>query len=133
MQQREVTGWVGWAIFAAFIMILIGIFDIIGGLVAIFDDDYELVGARSGIYVVDESAWGWWTLIVGVILIFAGFAVLRGLTWGRLVGVVFVMLNGIGHLVAIDAHPIWSLMIIVLDVVVIYALIVHGGELREEY
>jgi hypothetical protein len=133
MQQRVVTGWAGWAIFAAFIMILVGIFDIIGGLVAIFDDDFELVGTRSGIYVVDESAWGWWTLIVGVILLFAGFAVLRGLTWGRFVGVILAMLNGIGHLVVIDAHPIWSLMIITLDVLVIYALIVHGGELREEY
>ncbi len=133
MQQREVTGWVGWAIFAAILMILVGIFDIIGGLVAIFDDDFELVGSRSGIYVVDESAWGWWTLIVGVLLLFAGFAVLRGAVWGRAVGVFFAGLNGIGHLVLIDAHPIWSLLIIILDVLVIYGLVVHGGELREGY
>jgi hypothetical protein len=134
MQQREVTGWVGWAVFAAIMMILIGILDIIGGLIAIFDDDFVFVGgARSGVYVVDESAWGWWTLVVGILLMFAGFAVLRGALWGRTIGVVLAGLNAIGHITIIASHPIWSTLIIILDVLIIYALIVHGGELREDY
>jgi len=136
MQQREVTGWAGWAIFAAFIMMLVGVFDIIEGLVAIFDDDWLLVqgGRDDTTYVIkNASAFGWVVLIIGVLLILAGLAVLRGAVWGRLIGVVMAGLAAIAHLGTLDSHPFWSLTIILLSVLVIYGLVVHGGELREEY
>ena len=135
MQQREVTGWAGWAIFAAFMMILIGIFDIIEGLVAIFDDDWIAVQGRDDTtYLIkDANAFGWVVIIIGVILILAGLAVMRGATWGRLLGVVMAGLAAIAHLSTLDTHPFWSLTVIVLSVLVIYGLVVHGGELREEY
>ena len=130
MQQREVTGWVGWVVFGAFIMIMIGLFDIIGGLVAIIDDDWR-VGASGKVFVFDDTAWGWTTLIIGVIVLLAAFAVLRGAVWGRLIAVVMATLNAIAHLSLVRAFPVWSLIVIFLNVFVIYALIVHGDELRE--
>jgi hypothetical protein len=136
MQQREVTGWAGWAIFAAFIMMLVGVFDIIAGLVAIFDDDYLIVqqGRDDNLYIIkDVTAWGWVVLIIGVIILLAGLAVLRGAVWARTIGVIMAFLQACAHLATIDSHPWWSLIVIVLDVLVIYGLVVHGGELREEY
>lgn len=136
MQQREVTGWAGWAIFAAMIMILVGIFDIIEGLVAIFDDDWLLVqgGRDDTTYLIkNANAFGWVVLVIGVILILAGLAVMRGLTWGRTIGVLVAGLAAIAHLSTLDSHPFWSLTVIVLSVLVIYGLVVHGGELREDY
>jgi len=136
MQQREVTGWAGWAIFAAFIMMLVGIFDILAGIVAIFDDDFLIVTGRRDdtLYIIkDTTAWGVVVLIIGIIILLAGLAVLRGAVWARTVGVIMAMLQAIAHLATIDSHPWWSLVVIILDVLVIYGLVVHGGELREGY
>jgi len=111
-------------------MIMIGIFDIITGLVAVFDDNF-LVGAAGKLYVVDATAWGWTTVLIGVIVVAAAVAVMRGAVWGRALAVVMAMLNAVAQLSLIRAYPVWGLIVILLDVFVIYALIVHGGELRD--
>lgn len=128
--ERETTGWVAWAWFAAAMMIMIGTFDVIAGLVAIFDDNF-LVGAAGKLYVVDATAWGWTTVIIGAIVVAAAVAVMRGAVWGRTVAVVMAMLNAVAQLSLIRAYPVWGLLVILLDVFIIYALIVHGGELRD--
>ena len=128
--ERETTGWVAWAWFAAAMMIMIGTFDVIAGLVAILDDNF-LVGAAGKLYVVDATAWGWTTMIIGIIVVCAAVAVLRGAVWGRAVAVIMAVLNAVAQLSLIRAYPVWGLLVIMLDVFVIYALIVHGGELRD--
>jgi len=128
--EQEVTGWVAWAWFAGAIMIMIGTFDIIAGLVAIFDDNF-LVGAAGKLFVVDATAWGWTTVIIGLIVVGAAVAVFRGHVWGRAIAVVMATLNAVAQLTLIRAYPVWGLLVIMLDVFVIYALIVHGGELRD--
>jgi|SRR5947209_282862 len=124
------SAWVGWVYFGIALMAMIGIFNVIAGLIAIFDDNF-LVGAAGKIFVVDATAWGWTTLALGVLVLCAAVAVARGAVWGRVVAVVMATLNAIAQLSIIRAYPIWALLVIVLDVFVIYALVVHGGELRE--
>jgi hypothetical protein len=128
--EPAMSGWVGWIWFGVAIMAMVGIFDVIAGLVAIFDDNF-LVGAAGKLYVFDSTAWGWTTLAIGVLVLCSAYAVTRGAVWGRVVAVAMATLNAVAQLSIIRAYPVWGLLVILLDVFVIYALIVHGGELRE--
>jgi hypothetical protein len=129
--QPGASGWTGWVVFAGIMMVMLGIFHAIQGLVALFQDDYFLVG-KSGLTLhIDYTAWGWIQLISGVIVLAAGVAVFAGQVWARSVGVLVAMLSAIVNVGFLAAYPIWSTMMIFLDVLVIWALIVHGGELRE--
>jgi hypothetical protein len=128
--ESEVTGWVGWIVFAGTMMLLIGTFHVIQGLVALFDDAYYLVGANGLVVSVDYTQWGWVHLVAGVVVIAAGLGLFTGRTWARVVGVILVAISAILNFAFIAAFPVWSLTIIALDVFVIYALTAHGGELR---
>ena len=76
------------------------------------------------------NAWGWITLILGVIMLFAAFGILKGETWARIVGVIMAGLVAIDHFTTVRGYPIWSMIVVLICVFVIYALIVHGRELR---
>jgi hypothetical protein len=126
------TGWVGWVAFAGVMMILAGVFQAIDGLIALFNDELYVVRPSGLVIDVDYTAWGWTHLLLGVLLIAAGSAVFSGRVWGRTLGVVAALLSAIVNFAFIPAYPVWSLLIITVDVLVIYALIAHGGELRED-
>jgi len=126
--RREPTGWVGWAIFASVLMVLVGGFNIIYGLVALFDDQ-KLVATKSALVVFDFTTWGWVLLIIGIVQVFAAMAVFSGRLWGRIVGMVMAGLNAWGQIAFLQAQPVWSALIILVDVLVIYALTVHGREM----
>lgn len=128
--EYEVTGWVGWIVFAGTMMLLIGTFHVIQGLVALFDDAYYLVGANGLVVSVDYTQWGWVHLVAGVVVIAAGLGLFTGRTWARVVGVILVAISAILNFAFIAAFPVWSLTIIALDVFVIYALTAHGAEMR---
>jgi hypothetical protein len=128
--QSEVTGWIGWIIFAGTMMMLVGTFHVIQGLVALFNDTYYLVGQSGLVVQVDYSAWGWVHLISGVVVFAAGLALYSGKMWARTVGVIIASISAILNFVFIAAFPVWSLTIIALDVFVIYALTAHGGEMK---
>jgi hypothetical protein len=128
--QSEVTGWVGWIVFAGTMMTLIGSFHVIQGLVALFDTGYYLVGANGLVVSVDYTAWGWAHLLAGVVVLAAGFGLFAGKTWARTVGVILASISAVLNFAFIAAFPVWSLTIIALDVFVIYALTAHGGEMK---
>ena len=126
----EPTGWVGWVVFAAAMMIMLGIFHAIEGLVALFKDEYFLVGANGLTVDVDYTAWGWAHLIGGVVVALAGMALFTGRTWARVVGVVVAMLSAVINIAFLAAYPVWSTIMIAIDVIVIYALTAHGAEMK---
>lgn len=128
--EKEMTGWVGWSFFAAVVLILVGAMDIITGFIALFDDGYVVAGGRNGLFVFNATGWGFTVLIIGVALVLAGFAILKGSLWGRVIGVIAAGLSAIAHLSTMRVYPIWSMTIIVICVLVIYALTVHGDELK---
>jgi hypothetical protein len=126
----RITGWVGWVWFAALMMILTGAFNIIYGLVAILRSTFFLETPNNTL-LFNLSAWGWIHLILGILLVIAGLAVIAGQAWARAVAVILAMVNAITQMLLFSAYPWWSLLAIAVDVLVIYALIVHGRESEE--
>jgi hypothetical protein len=125
------TGWTGWVVFASFMMFLVGAFQAIQGLVALFDDGFYLVTPSNLVVDVNYNVWGTVHLILGVLLLLSGAGVLTGNLAARTVGVILAALSAVANLVFIEAYPFWSIIIITVDVLVIYALTVHGRELKD--
>jgi hypothetical protein len=125
------TAWVGWIWFAGAMMILLGLFNAIEGLVALFDNKYYVVGPQ-GLLVFDLSGWGWVHLIIGILAVIAGLALFTGALWARITAVVLATINAIAQLTFLSAFPVWATIVIALDVVVIWAVIVHGSEAKRE-
>jgi hypothetical protein len=129
---QQTSGWaVGFILFAAVIMIMVGFFQFFNGLIAIFDNEFY-VATRNYIFQFDATTWGWIHLVFGVIVALAGFALLSGQTWARVVGIFLAVLSAIANFVFIPYYPFWALTVIALDVFVIWALAAHGGEVRRE-
>jgi hypothetical protein len=130
VEPTEMTGWVGWIGFAAIMMMMLGTFHAIEGLVALFQDEYFLVG-KSGLTVhVDYTTWGWIHIVGGVIVVAAGVALLTGKMWARAVAVAVAMVSAIVNIGFLSAYPVWSTIMIAFDVLVIWAVTVHGSELK---
>lgn len=127
---QERSGWVGWIVFAGLMMILTGSFSVIQGLVALFKSNYYVVGPEGLLVNVNFTTWGWVHLILGAVVVLAGFGVMSGNTFARVIGIALAVISAIVNLAFIAAYPIWSTIVITLDVLVIYALAVHGRELR---
>jgi hypothetical protein len=127
----ESGAWTGWVVFGGVMLITLGAFQLIQGLVALFDDGYYLVRPSGLVVNVNYNTWGWVHLIIGIVAILTGLGLLAGNTFARIVGVAVAVLSAIVNLGFLSAYPVWSAIVIALDVIVIYAIIVHGGELRE--
>ena len=124
--DARTSGWaVGFVVFAAVMMMLAGGFQAIAGIAAIFEDEFFVVGPNY-VYDIDVTAWGWIHLILGVILFAAGAGVLSGATWARVVGITLASLSAFANFFFIPYYPVWSIVIIALDVAVIWALSVYG-------
>ena len=126
----EQTGWVGWIAFSASMMMLLGGFQAIQGLVAIFDNGYYAVTEKGLVIDVDFTVWGWVHLLLGVLIAVSGVGILSGNMGARIVGVLFAGLSAILNLLFIEAYPVWSIIVITVDVLVIFALTVHGREMK---
>ncbi len=124
------SGWVGWIVFAAVMMILDGIFQFIVGLTAIINPHWFVIHDQSVLFV-NLHTWGWVHLIISILVIIAGAALFSGNTAARIFAVVLAGLSAIDNLAFLGVYPFWSLVVITIDVLVIYALIVHGGELKQ--
>jgi hypothetical protein len=121
---------VGFILFAAIMMIMVGIFQAIQGLVGIFENEFY-VPTRNYIFQLDATSWGWTHLILGLLVAFAGWGLFSGRTWARTVAIFLAVLSAISNFLFIPYYPFWSLLIITLDVFVIWAVAAHGGALRE--
>ncbi|MEV6237734.1 hypothetical protein [Lentzea sp. NPDC051838] len=124
--MRE-TGWLGWIWFAGIMMIVMGSFNAIEGLVALFRGEYYVV-TETQVLVFDITTWGWITLLIGILVALAGGALLSGAAWARVVAVVLAVVNAVAQLAFVSVHPLWSTIVIALCVTVIWAVVVHGPE-----
>ena len=108
-------------VFAAIIMIVVGCFQAIAGLAAIFEDEFYAVSPNY-VFEVDTTTWGWIHLLLGLLVAFAGFALFAAKTWARVIGVTLAGLSAIANFFFIPYYPFWAILIIALDVWVIWAL-----------
>ena len=120
------SAWAGWVIFGGVMLILMGTFQIVQGLVALFDDGFYVVRENGLVVNVNYNTWGWIHTIIGVIALLAGVGLLAGNMAARIVGVIIACLSALVNIAFISAYPVWSTILIALDVIVIYAIIVHG-------
>lgn len=130
MSDTQVTGWVGWGWFAGFVLLIAGVFDAIQGFLAILMPDSAYFIVEGDLFLFDVQGWGWWNLIFGVALILVAAALFAGATWARVVAIILAALSAIGQLFLIPVQPWWALIVITLDVLVIFALTVHGKEMK---
>jgi len=115
----------GWITFAGVIIAIASIMNIVDGIAAISKSSFFVANAR---YVAsDLNTWGWIVLCLGALQMLVAFGIWSGNQLARWTGIVVVSLNAIAQLLFIPAYPFWSLSIFTLDLLVLYALAVHGG------
>jgi hypothetical protein len=128
--EPEPTGWTGWIAFAGVILVMLGVLHALQGLVALFKDEYFLVGKNGLTVNIDYTQWGWTHLILGIVIAFAGASLFAGRMWARIVAVIVAMLSVFVNIGFLAAYPIWSTIMIAFDVLVIWAVMVHGREMK---
>lgn len=129
MTQRPTSGWaVGWTTFAALMMIMIGFWHAIAGLVALFEDQFYVVG-QEYVFQLDVTTWGWIHLILGIVVGLAGVALFSGATWARVIGVILAVVSAVAAFAWLPYYPIWALVIITSAAFVIWALTAHGRDI----
>src|SRR5262245_1831774 len=136
-QQAETSGgptvWVGWVICAVAVMVIVGVSHLIAGLVALFSDGSYLVGRDELLVNASFTVWGWVHIVGGLGVAGAGVALLVGQRWARVLAVVAAFASALVNVGFLTAAPLMSAVVIGFDVLVIYAVTVHGGELHGVY
>ena len=126
--------WGGWIVFAALVTLIVGAMDVLQGFVGILEDEY-VVATTKGLAIVDVTAWGWITLLWGGLLILAGLGLLSGAGWARWLAIIGVAVNAIQQTAFVanypQAYPLWNILVIALNIVVLYALTARWGGYSE--
>jgi hypothetical protein len=134
-EERTVASkefWTEWVGFAGLMMILIGVLNVIQGLIAIIRDDYYVLASEQ-VIVFDLTTWGWVMLLWGIVVALAGYALAMGADWARWFTIVVASLNVIFQLsfVGSGQYTLWALTVLALNVLVLYALTVRWGAVKE--
>lgn len=130
------SGWaVGWTYFAGFMMIMLGIWHAIAGLSAILKKSIYTTGGQLGdgyFLKFDVSTWGWIHLILGIVIVLAGFWLFTGAVWARTIGVILAILSALAGFGWLPYYPVWGILIVAIAVAVIWALTVHGRDVASD-
>ncbi|MGH2774297.1 MAG: DUF7144 family membrane protein [Actinomycetota bacterium] len=119
---------IGFTYFAALMMLMVGTFHAIMGFAGILENEFFVV-TRNYAFEFDATAWGWIHLIAGVIVVFAAVGLFSGSVWARTVGITMAVISAIANFGFIPYYPVWSIVIIALDIAVIWALAAHGRDI----
>jgi hypothetical protein len=120
----------GFVVFAGLLLLVIGMVNIFQGFVALFADE-RLVLTRNNLVVVNVTAWGWLLVISGLLMLAVGAGLLSGATWARITAIVLVGLHAVTQIAWLGAYPVWSLLMIALDTVVLFALTARWADVRD--
>ena len=128
-KQEEVTGWVGWVGFAATMLLIVGAIHIIAGFAALFKDDIYL-STQNALWVMDYSQWGWIHIFGGILAVLAAGSLAQGNMYGRVIATLVAIGSLLTNIVFLSIYPLWSLIMIVISILVIWAVTVHGKEVK---
>ena len=129
--EQETSGTaVGFILFAAIMMLMAGSWQALQGLIALFENEFY-VATRNYLFEFDATTWGWIHLLLGLLVAFAGWGLLSGRTWARVVAITVALLSAVANFLFIPYYPFWALTVITLDIFVIWAVAAHGRELRD--
>lgn len=118
---RQSVWVVGGAMFAATLLIMIGVFQVMAGMAALFENTFY-VATQAYVFQFDVTTWGWVHLIFGIILTLTGVGAYSGAAWARGVGIALAALNAMVNFAFIPIYPLWALLLIGFDVFIIWAL-----------
>lgn len=125
------SGWaIGWTTFAGVMMVVMGGWWIISGLVAIVNDSFFVV-TREWVFEFDVTTWGWIHLILGIVILLAGFYLFTGAVWARTVGVIIAVLEALVAFAWMPYYPVWGIIFVAISIAVIWALTAHGEDITE--
>ena len=124
------AGWGSLIVFAGVMLAVVGLFQFMTGLTALFNDEILVVRSDSLIVALDYTYWGWLHLLLGAVALVASYLLLRGNMVGRVVATIIAAVNTLVSFAFLPAQPWWSLLTIAFNVVVIYAITTHGAELK---
>ena len=131
MVARKSEGWTGMVVFAGTMLLLTGAFNLIEGLVVLFNDE-RVVVLPDRFVLVDLTSWGWTLLLFGVAMFAVGAGLLATQTWARIAAIIVVGLHAVWQIVSLGAYPIWSLLMLALDTFVIFALTARWSSVRPD-
>ena len=115
----------GWVTFAGVMLFIVGVLNVIYGIAAIGDSKFFVQDQK---YILSNlNTWGWVTLIIGIIQLFAAFSLWSGGTYGRVIAIFAASLSALAALLSIPAYPFWSLAIFAMDIIIIHQVAVYGG------
>ena len=131
MNEQQSSGWaVGWTAFAGIMMIMLGIWWVLAGLVGLFNQEFYVV-TLNWIFQFNVATWAWVHLILGIIVTLAGFALFQGAVWARTIGVIFALISTLVAFAWLPWYPFWAILKIVVSIAVIWSLTVHGRDILE--
>lgn len=125
----ETTGWTGWIGFASIMLYLAGFFHVIVGFTALFNDKLFALTPAT-LWTMDITSWGWVHIIGGILAILAASSLLSVNTYGRIFAIIVAVLGALVNMAFMPIYPIWSILIIAIDILVVYAVVVHADEMK---
>ena len=128
--NNEISGWAGWIGFASIMLYLAGFFHIVAGFAALINDKVY-VATKDALWVLNITQWGWVHIIGGILAIIAASSLMQGHGFGRTIAVIVALASAVLNMAFIPMYPVWSILIIVIDILVIYAVVAHGNELKD--
>ena len=118
----------GWVLFAAIMIAMVGVLNVIYGIAAIGNANFFIADQQ---YILSGlNTWGWVMLILGALQGTAAFSIMAGGSFGRWFGIGVASVNAIAALLSIPAYPFWSLAVFAVDILIIYGLATYGGGRR---
>ncbi|MGY0503648.1 DUF7144 family membrane protein [Nocardia sp. FBN12] len=111
----------GTSIGAGILLAVVGVLQIFQGISAVANDDLIVVGPEYS-YQFDLTSWGWWHIVLGALAVIIAIGLLAGQTWGRVAAMVIAALSIIANFLWLPYYPWWSILIIAVDIVVIWAV-----------
>lgn len=132
MSDKEVSGAaIGWSAFAAFMLMMLGIFQALAGIAAIANDEAFAV-TEDYVIKLDTTQWGWVHLIIGILVFLAGLGIFSGNVLARTVGVLVAIGSAVSAFIYLPIQPVWSSILIAVAVSVIWALTAHGRDIAAD-
>jgi hypothetical protein len=118
--RKEGTGWVA---FSGVMLIIVGLLDVVDGLWALDRADTK----ASGLLYADKlGGWGWFYLILGIILVLVGIGVFYRSQLARWIGIIVASIAVVSNMLWVFVFPVQSLIVMFLATLVVYGLVVYG-------
>jgi hypothetical protein len=130
MEDKTVTGWTGWVAFASIVLMIEGVIQFFYGLGAIFNQHW-FVTTQNATYYLNTAGWGWTLLLFSVLLFISGALLMSGNAFGRTMGVIFAALSLVANVAVFPAAPVWATLAILVNLLVMYAIVAHGSEMKQ--